>query len=320
MAQFVGNLEKFTATERVEHFTVDALGKRQSPEARKFNYVVTVARGQAGGFVLDEYRDGSVDPEQFPAHTATQGLPGMALLFHPFLSSDFHFVCEGLGEWAGAPAWQVHFVQRPERPGRLMAYTAGGRSSAVALKGRAWIDPGTFQVLRLESELVAPLQEFELTKQHIAISYQQVRFRSQKEQLWLPRFADLYVERQGHRYYRRHAFSDFQLFTVDTNESIQLAKESYGFTNQSQQDVVGVLTVSPVAGAKLDPVSVSFTIPAGGTVTKLVGPGKDVAIPVASVGSATFAHNGPMDSVRVDAHLSKESTLDVISGANPAKP
>jgi hypothetical protein len=49
---------------------------------------------------------------------------------------------------------------------------------------------------------------------------------------------------------------------------------------------------------------------------KLVGPGKDVAIPVESVASATFAHNGPLDSVKVDAHLSKESTLDVISGTS----
>jgi len=77
-----------------------------------------------------------------------------------------------------------------------------------------------------------------------------------------------------------------------------------------------VLTVTPISGAKLDPVSLSFTIPAGGSIVKLVGPGKDVEIPVESVASATFAHNGPLDSVKVDAHLSKESTLDVISGTS----
>jgi hypothetical protein len=132
----------------------------------------------------------------------------------------------------------------------------------------------------------------------------------------LPKIVDLYVERQGRRYYRRHTFKDFQLFVVDTAQSVQLAKESYGFTNETDRDIMGVLTVTPISGAKLDPVSLSFTIPAGGSIVKLVGPGKDVEIPVESVASATFAHNGPLDSVKVDAHLSKESTLDVISGTS----
>jgi hypothetical protein len=316
MKQFVGNLEKFTASEQVEHSVVDALGARQTPAVRKFDYVVMVSRERAGGFMLEEYRNGSIDPGQFPAQIATQGLPGIALLFHPFLASDFKFSCEGLGEWKGSAAWQVHFAQRADRPGRLLAYSAGGRSSAVPLKGRAWIDPGTFQVLRLESDLVEPLKDFDLTEQHIVISYQRVQFRAQEQQLWLPQVADLYVQRQGHRYYRRHTFSNFQLFTVDTSENIRLAKESYGFTNESDRDIAGVLTVTPVSGAKLDPVSLAFTIPAGRSVVKLVGPGKDVGIPVESVASATFAHDGPLDAVKVDAHLSRESTLDVISGVS----
>jgi hypothetical protein len=321
MKQFVGNLEKFTATESVEHFVVDSLGKRQAPTTRDFEYVVMVARDSGGGFALDEFRNGSVDPAQFPARIATQGLPGLALLFHPFLSSDFKFTCEGFGQWAGKPAWQVHFVQRPDRPGRILGYRAAEKYSTLALKGRAWIDPSTYQVLRLETQLIEPLRDMGLTEEHIAVSYQPVRFRSQDQQLWLPETADLYVERQGRRYYRRHTFSHFQLFTVDTTQSIQLAKESYGFTNESDRDITGVLTVIPISGARFDPVSVTFTIPAGGSVVKLVGLGKDVGIPVESVASATFAHNGPLDSVKVDAHLSKESTLDVISGTTaPPKP
>lgn len=321
MKQFVGNLEKFTATERVEHFVVDSMGTRQTATTRDFEYVVMVARDSGGGFVLDEFRNGSADPTQFPAHIATQGLPGLALLFHPFLSSDFKFTCEGFGQWAGKPAWQVHFLQRPDRPGRLRGYRAANKYSTLALKGRAWIDPGTYQVLRLETQLVEPLKDMGLTEEHIAVSYQPVRFRLLDQQLWLPETADLYVERQGRRYYRRHTFDHFQLFTVDTNQSIQLAKESYGFTNESDREISGVLTVIPISGAKLGPVSVTFTIPAGGSVIKLVGPGKDVGIPVESVASATFAHNGPLDSVKVDAHLSKESTLDVISGTTaPLKP
>jgi hypothetical protein len=164
--------------------------------------------------------------------------------------------------------------------------------------------------------LVHPLPEVFLTVDHIVITYEPVPFRTREQKLWLPKEVELYVERRGRRYYRRHKFRDFQLFSVDTTQNIQLAKESYGFTNETDNDVRGVLTVTPVTGSKVKAVSLAFTIPARSTVTKLVGPGKDVAIPVESVASATFAHEGPQSSVKVDAHLSKESTLDVISGAS----
>jgi len=317
MMEFVSNLEKFSASERVEHYPVDILGIRRDPQIRNFNYVVTVSRTSKGVFLLDEYRNGSADPGQFPAHIATVGMPAIALLFHPLLVTDFKFSCEGLGNWEGHAAWQVHFEQRSDKPGRLLAYSADGKYSALSLKGRAWIDPGSLQVLRLESELVKPPVDLGLTVEDIAISYRPVRFRRLDGQLWLPNVIDLYVERKSHRYYRRHTLSDFQLFTVEATQNIKFAKESYRFTNQTDHDIKGVLTVHPTSGSKALPITLSFMIPAGASVLKLVGQGKDIQMPVESIGSATFSHEGPPDSVHVDAHLSKESTLDVISASTP---
>jgi hypothetical protein len=317
MTEFVANLERFSAAERVEHYPVDILGERHAPEIRNFNYVVTVSRTAKGVFLLDEYRNGTVDPSQFPARVATVGMPAMALLFHPLLAPDFIFSCEGLGNWAGRIAWQVHFEQREDKPGRLLGYEAGGKYTSLRLKGRAWIDPGTLQVLRLESELVKPPVDLGLKVEDIAISYRPVHFRSQDAQIWLPETIELYVERKGRRYYRRHRLSDFQLFTVEATQNIKFAKESYQFTNQTDRDIKGVLTIHPVLGTRTQPVSISFTIPANGSVLKLVGRGKDIGIPVESIGSATFRYEGGRDAVLVDAHLSKESTLDVISGLTP---
>jgi hypothetical protein len=39
-----------------------------------------------------------------------------------------------------------------------------------------------------------------------------------------------------------------------------------------------------------------------------------VNLPVAEVGSATFAHNGGDGSIKVDANLARQTTLDVIPG------
>ena len=77
-----------------------------------------------------------------PPILPTTGMPAIALLFHPLLAPDFKFSCEGLGDWEGNAAWQVHFEQRSDRPGQSsLAYAADGKCSSLALKGRAWIDP-----------------------------------------------------------------------------------------------------------------------------------------------------------------------------------
>jgi hypothetical protein len=312
MTQFVNNLEKFTATERVEHFNIDLTGTRRAPQIRNFDYVVIVSQNPQGMFVLDEFRNGSVAPEQFPEQIATDGLPAMVLIFHPLLASDFRFQCEGLGQWRGKPAWQMHFSQRPDKPSRIRAYIIAARHYRIPLKGRVWIDPGTFQVLQLDSELVSPIKEIELSHERSSIEYGLVQFHSQKQEIWLAQTANLWVERKGHRYYRRHTFSNFKVFSVDTTQTEQRAKESYTFTNTSDRDLMGVLTVKPAAGTELDPVTIRFTIPAGGSILKFVGPGKDVNVPVGEVASAVFVHNGKPESIRVDAHLLKESSLDVV--------
>lgn len=318
MTEFVANLEKFSATEQVEHFKINAAGLRGAPDIRSFDYVVLISKNRWASFQLDEYRNGSVDPAQFPAGIATVGLSAMALIFHPILAADFDFKCEGLGQSGGHPAWQIHFAQRPDRPSRIRQYVIQKNTYPVPIKGRAWIDPGTDQVVRLESELIKPIPEIALTKERLSIEYGSVEFHSNGQRLWLPEVAELYAERGTTRYYRRHAFSNFKLFTVATNESIQ-PKEAYVFTNTSDRDIAGILTVYPIPGSTLQPVSLAFTIPAGQTIFKSVGPGKDVRIPVTSLGSATFSHDGPEGSVTVNAYLTSDSSVDVTANADISK-
>ena len=312
MKEFVDSLEKFTATEKLEHFTVDRNGVRKSPETRSFAYVVSVKQNIYGTFLLEEFRDGNTDPHLFPASTATRGSPAMALIFHPALSGGFDFRCEGMGTWRGRQVWQVHFVQRPDRPIQIRSYTVDGRSYGVSLEGRVWVDPGNDQVLRLESELVKPVEQIGLTREHFAIDYQPVRFHSTGQQLWLPQEAELYVERKGKRFYRRHLYSDFRLFNVDAAQNIRPPGESFSFTNTSDRDVSGELTVARRDGLTGDPVILRFVVPAHGKVFKIVGPGKDVNMPVAEVGAATFVHEGEASAVKVDSHLLKESSLDIV--------
>jgi len=312
VTEFVGVLEKFTATENLEHYTFDASGERKGPEKRKFDYVVEVSQLKDGKFIIQEFRNGGTDVGQFPGNIATNGLPAIALIFHPSLASDFDFRCEGLGHLQGREMWQIHFAQRKDRPVRIRSYYIGGRLHPIYLEGRVWIDPGNNQVVRLESELAKPVPEIELSSEHLTIEYRPVQFHSTGQRIWLPYIAEIYAERKQKRYYRIHTFTDFKLFNVETAQNLQAPKGSYSFTNTSDRDVLGELTVTPVEGANHGPVTLRFTVPAHERIFKLVGPGRDVNLSPAAVASATFVHNGPDGSVKVDVLLVKESTLDVI--------
>ncbi|MGA7853908.1 MAG: hypothetical protein WCA15_11335, partial [Candidatus Acidiferrales bacterium] len=319
MQQLVGSLQKFRATEYIEHFKVDGVGKRGSRQTRTFDYVVSVSQAPNGVFELDEFRNGSVDRSQFPAGISTEGLPAMALLFHPTMVSDFNFECEGLGFWKGRPAWRIRFEQRTDRPNRMRDYVVKNVHYPVPIKGRAYIDAATLQVVRLETQLAEPVDKIGLSVERFAINYAPVQFHTDAEELWLPQSAELYVEQKGHRYYREHSFKNFQIFAVDTNQEVRAPRESYSFTNTSDQDIFGILTVTPASGTDFRPVSIKFEIPAGKSVFKIVGSGKDVDLPAESVASATFVHSGRSGSVHADAFLTEESTLDLI-GDSPVSP
>jgi hypothetical protein len=243
---------------------------------------------------------------------ASNGLPALALLFHPVIAEDFRFVCEGLGQRNGKTAWQMQFAQRADRRVRIRSYKVGDKTVLVMLQGRAWIDPDSYQVMALESELQKPIPEIRLDRERIAIEYTPVEFRAQSEEIWLPREAEIYVDRNGHPYYRRHTFSDFKVFNVETAQNLQAPKGSYTFENHSDTDIVGVLTVTPEEWTKRGPVSLQVVVPARGKVFKVVGVGKDVNLPAGEVASAKFEHEGTAESVTVQANLLQETMLDVV--------
>ena len=56
----------------------------------------------------------------------------------------------------------------------------------------------------------------------------------------------------------------------------------------------------------------TFRIPAGGTVFKVVGRRQGRQFPVESIESARFAHNGAPGSIDANAYFVRTSTLELI--------
>jgi Tfp pilus assembly protein PilF len=226
IVELVHNVDRFTATEILMHQPVDHLGHLGPPITTQFSYLVSYTEDPAGSLHVDEFRNGSLSLDPFPDHIATIGTPSLVLIFHPRYAGNFKMECEGLGQWHGEPAWQVRFEQRADRPNPISSFTVNRVTYKVSLRGRAWILAGSYQVARLETDLGESIPEIRLRLDHQSIEYRPVQLSASKLQLWLPSSTELFMDFHGHRFYRRHFFTDFKIFSVDSNYKIIPPKET----------------------------------------------------------------------------------------------
>lgn len=226
VVELVHNVDRFTATEVLMHQPVDHLGHMGPPITAKFNYLVSYTEEPTGYLHVDEFRNGSLSLEPFPSHIATVGTPSLILIFHPRYVGNFKMECEGLGQWHGEPAWQVRFEQRADRPNLTYSFTINRATYDVNLKGRAWILAGSYQVARLEMDLEKAIPALRLRLDHQSVEYRPVKSSTKNLQLWLPSSTELYMDFQGRRFYRKHSFTDFKIFSVDTQYQTTRPKQS----------------------------------------------------------------------------------------------
>jgi tetratricopeptide (TPR) repeat protein len=218
VAELVDDIARFAAVEDLFHQSLDVFGNPLRTETRKYNYVASISEPEAGYLSVDEDRAAKADLTTFPDKIASTGFAALALVFHPHMRDAFGMKCEGLGDWHGQAIWVVDFKQRDDKPNRLQSYKIGNMVYPVKLKGRAWITADHYQIVHIESEMVRPMPEIRLLSEHQIVEYGPVRFEKKNMSLWLPKSAEIYFDFRQHRYYRRHSFGHYMLFSVDTDE------------------------------------------------------------------------------------------------------
>ena len=216
--QLVDDVARFSAIEELVHERVDELGNPLTKEVRQFDYVESISDLGPGLLSVDEYRSEQQGLADFPDHIATHGFTSLALVFHPHMRDNFQMMCEGLGQWQGQATWLIHFRQRDDRPSLIDSYKVGGQMYPVKLKGRAWIMADHFQIVHMESQLVSPMPNIQLLTEHQIVEYGPISFPKKNTELWLPKSAELYFNFRKQRYFRRHSFGHYMLFSIDTQD------------------------------------------------------------------------------------------------------
>ncbi len=224
--EFVDNVERFTATESLVQETMNRSGEVSGKESRTYDYMVSIREIRPGMLNVEESLVQGVHPADSAGGITTKGLPALLLIFHPSDSDSFSMRCEGQVSLNGRPTWQIYFRQRADKPNTTRSYNFGPSrpSYGVAWKGRAWFTADTYQIVRLQADLVDTIPEIQLTVDHADVAYGPVHFKSKNEDMWLPQTAELFSDLKGRRVHQRMSFGNYTLFSVDEKQKIAAPK------------------------------------------------------------------------------------------------
>jgi hypothetical protein len=225
LEEFVGNVNRISAVEVLEHERLDKHGKVLEREKHRSNYVAIIEETLPGALNVDEYRDGALGANgSFPHDIATVGMPSLALIFHPSHLDEFKIECEGTAVWREQPVWRLRFQQRKDRPATISAFRVGTKIFPVLIQGTAWVDAENYQIVHLETELLEPIPSVGLYNERQVLDYGPVQFQNSKMSLWLPQEAEIYLQSAGRHFHHRHSYSDYRIFSVEVGQKIGTPK------------------------------------------------------------------------------------------------
>ena len=65
-----------------------------------------------------------------------------------------------------------------------------------------------------------PIEEMKVREWYLSITYAPVQFRTRAITIWLPRTAETFYKFDGYRTTISHTFTDFLLFAVQTDQTM----------------------------------------------------------------------------------------------------
>lgn len=221
VADFYNNLPNTTCTERFIS-AVDTPGEtRALYYDTTFNYVALVKPGE-DKTRLEEFRTGPKGEKiqlDSQATIITIGFVSMTAHFHPAYQADSRFLYLGRSAMEGRSTYAVAFAQRPEVARKTTRAVFKDRTATAFVQGLAWIDPESFKILRLRTDIQHPDDTVGLYRETTEIEYFEATFKHEGKVLWLPRQVNVSGQLNNFTFRNRHHYSDYRLFVVETNDS-----------------------------------------------------------------------------------------------------
>jgi hypothetical protein len=219
VAAFFRNFPNTTSVEQLQQEILGPTGMVERQQLEKFHYLI-IATHQGGPADLEEYRTDNkgrrIDTQSLKGgFLLTQGFAADSIFFDTAFQANSRFRYLGRERRGDGETFVVAFAQNPRaRPVVEIAQMAN-ESAVILVQGVAWIDPATYQILHLRTDLLAPPPFLDIEKQTTEIEYGQVQFKGLPDTLWLPRRVMVTAEWNGQIFRNLSSYSKYHLFKVN---------------------------------------------------------------------------------------------------------
>jgi hypothetical protein len=224
--------QKFTeivANEQVTQEQWDPTGRPKPTIRLEFNYLI-LPRYEAGEVRIDEFRaDVHGKPVEGPlaGNPSTEGSASMWALFYPGNQSGSKFRYLGRQRCGEHSAQVIGFAQRPGWSAIRGEVNLGGRSVVLLYQGVAWIDVGTYKILKMRLDLLKPRLDVKLETLTTEIRFGEVHIAdAASTPLWVPLQVTLTTAWNGQLFRDQHLYSSYRLPGAST--TIKSAPEGAG--------------------------------------------------------------------------------------------
>jgi hypothetical protein len=177
---------------------------------RHYDYIIRTISNRDGSITLDEMRqDKGAGAVPVPKGT------GFAPLWRIFApgnrpESDFYYL--GTGKMRGYKSYVVAFAQRPGKVQQPSLFQTCCDTVPLLFQGIAWIDAHDFHIVRLRTDLLAPLTELSLARLTSNVEYEEVHIPDLPQPLWLPKEVEVLWQANHQDQGEVHRYSRYQLF------------------------------------------------------------------------------------------------------------
>jgi hypothetical protein len=203
------------ATEEVSR--PDVIPNFKWNDTRTFNYRIVHKQTPGGGDELYEFRtDARGQPIDYSTNSASRPLSvGFATMWLFFLPGNLHesrFRYLGRQSIGRRKTYVLAFSQIPEDLGlgAVIEYSSG--QCSTPLQGVAWIDQSTFQIVRMQTDLLTPLPDIQLYEHRSMLTYGSVKIAGLQLLLWLPSDVKTTWQTAFHFGEESHRYSHYRLF------------------------------------------------------------------------------------------------------------
>jgi len=142
----------------------------------------------------------------------SQGFATSWVHFYPLNRPQSSFRFLGEQKMNGRRALVVAFAQKPQSVVTPARFLFQGKTFPMFLQGVAWVDASDFRILRLRTDLLAPLPQVSLHRLTADIQFEPTRIAQVSSLISLPREVNITSQESGSTFQEIHKYSDYRLF------------------------------------------------------------------------------------------------------------